>query len=194
MGVPGTRSALVALARIPWFARAGQNLVSRFVTSAVGQVALYMTDPSIRTAAISSVVTLVGPETRIIIGHSLGSVVAYDAIRSAEFPIESLPCLVTLGSPLGLPNIIYDRLDPQPPTYPTRVKHWVNISAPDDFVASVPDLAPIFSLGKPSAARFDGYCTVDNGSQPHSAAHYLTKRQTGAAVGAAMEAHRRSVG
>jgi pimeloyl-ACP methyl ester carboxylesterase len=57
-------------------------------------------------AARRTVLDLTGPETKVVIGHSLGSVVAYEA---AHYIHRSLPLLVTLGSPLGLHTIVYDR-------------------------------------------------------------------------------------
>src|SRR6516225_8981118 len=55
--------------------------------------------------------------------HSLGSVVAYEATQELEHP---LPLLITLGSPLGLNTIVYQRLRPQPPSFPpmaTSIEH-----------------------------------------------------------------------
>ena len=47
-----------------------------------------------------------------MVGHSLGSVVAYEALCAhPEWPVRAL---VTLGSPLGIRNLIFDRLVPAP--------------------------------------------------------------------------------
>jgi alpha-beta hydrolase superfamily lysophospholipase len=41
------------------------------------------------------VLELIGPETRLVIAHSLGSVVAYEALHRTERPVT----LIILGSP-----------------------------------------------------------------------------------------------
>ena len=110
--------------------------------------------------------------------------VAYETVRSSDWPRDQpLPLLLTLGCPLGIRNIIYDRLLPQPPVFPTLVRRWVNIAAPDDIVAAIPDLTPLFSAGMPEGATFVGSRMVDNGSEPHSGLFYLGKRSVGHEVG-----------
>ena len=54
----------------------------------------------------------VGEGTRVLIGHSLGSVVAYEYVCRYRPP--SVELLVTLGSPLGIPKLVFDRLTPAP--------------------------------------------------------------------------------
>ncbi|WP_051088819.1 hypothetical protein [Lamprocystis purpurea] len=73
------RSAIGGFSRISWFAPHGMGFAERFVNRALAQVTRYLTDDTIRSAAIDSVLRLVGPDTRVLIGHSLGSVVAYEA-------------------------------------------------------------------------------------------------------------------
>jgi len=119
------RSAAKSLAKISWFAPYGMGFAERFVNRALAQVTRYLTQEDIRAAALKSVADLIGPETKIIIGHSLVSVVAYEA---THFLREPLPLLVTLGSPLNLHTIIYQRLRPQPPVFPPKVQRWVNIA------------------------------------------------------------------
>jgi pimeloyl-ACP methyl ester carboxylesterase len=50
------------------------------------------------------------PRPHVVVGHSLGSVIAYDVLKNVD---EAPVCdgLVTLGSPLGLDEV-RDRLDP----------------------------------------------------------------------------------
>jgi hypothetical protein len=125
-GVGGAvRSAIGSLARISWFAPFGMAFAERFVKRALTQVSRYLTDDAIRSAALESVLKLIGTETKVLIGHSLGSVVAYEAAHLIEQP---LPVLVTLGSPLGLQTIVYQRLRPQPPSFPRNVQRWVNVA------------------------------------------------------------------
>ena len=137
----------------------------KFVRRSLAQVTRYLTDDAIRAAAQKAVLDLIDPDTKIVISHSLGTVVAYEAVHHLDRP---LPLLVTLGSPLGLDTIIYPRLCPQPPTFPVQVRRWVNVADTDDFIAAEPDLAALFSAGIPEGATFEGGYTVDNGAQPHS--------------------------
>jgi hypothetical protein len=95
------RSAVNSLAKISWFWPYGMGFAECFVVRALAQVTRYLTHDDIRAAALKSVSDLTGPETKIVIGHSLGSMVAYEA----TFFLNQ-----TLGSPLGLRNIIYQRL------------------------------------------------------------------------------------
>jgi alpha-beta hydrolase superfamily lysophospholipase len=60
------------------------------------------------------VAALLDEETQLVIGHSLGSVVAWEACQALDRP---LPVLITLGSTLGLDNVVYPRLGPKPPTW-----------------------------------------------------------------------------
>ncbi len=94
-----------------------------------------------------------------------------------------LPLLLTLGSPLGLQTIVYQRLRPQPPGFPPNVRRWVNVADRDDFVAAEPDLKSFFKNGMPVDAIFEGGYTVDNGADPHNSEFYLGKTQVGKPVG-----------
>ncbi len=177
-------SAIRGLSNLSWFAPFGMGTAQRFVNRSLSQVTRYLGDDTIRQAAKRSVLKLIGPETKILIGHSLGSVVAYETTWSADWPQDQpLPLLLTFGSPLGIRNFVYDRLRPQPPAFPPRVRRWVNVAAPDDLVAAVPDLTPLFSMGIPEGASFEGGYKVANGSDPHSGLFYLGKKPVGQAIG-----------
>jgi hypothetical protein len=174
------RHAVNGLAKLRWFAPFGMGFASRFVYKALGQVTRYLSDEAIRSAAQQSVLDLIGSDTKIIIGHSLGSVVAYEVIQRLQQPI---PLFVTLGSPLGLDTVVFPKLRPQPPSFPPVVRRWVNVADRDDVVAAQPDLRPMFSTGMPPGAVFEGGHTVDCGAEPHSSRFYLTKAQVGGPIG-----------
>ncbi|MFI8338895.1 hypothetical protein ACIF8W_02230 [Streptomyces sp. NPDC085639] len=74
----------------------------------------------------------------VVVAHSLGSVVAYEALHELADELE-VELLLTLGSPLALPNAIFDRLAPGPldgrGVRPPGVRRWVNIADVGDFVA-----------------------------------------------------------
>jgi hypothetical protein len=144
------------------------------------QVKSYFFSEAIRDAAVARVAECVGADTRVIVGHSLGSIVAYEALcRHPEWQIDTL---VTLGSPLGIPNLIFDRLRPAPIKgcgHCPEVRRWVNISDNGDIVALVKELGPLF----------DGQVEdmlIYNGASAHDAARYLTARETGAAIASAL--------
>lgn len=77
----------------------------------------------------------------LLISHSLGTVIAYDALWELSHQ-ENLPgkidLFLTIGSPLGM-NYVQRRLMGNQYTgkkkYPSNIKHWVNISATGDVTA-----------------------------------------------------------
>jgi hypothetical protein len=171
-----SRPALRALARTRPFARLGVGFAERFLVRALRQVSRYLTDDSLREKALARVLDLIDVDTRVLVGHSLGSVVAYEAAHLLDNP---LPLLVTLGSPLGIRTVIYDRLRPKPPGVPPVLGRWVNLVDPDDLVAAEPNLA--IGFPGPAGVLSSGY-TVDNGATPHEATFYLTAGETGRAI------------
>jgi hypothetical protein len=186
---PGSvQAALRALSGSMFFA----GLADRALLFDLQQVRRYMTDPKVRKAAQDRVAVAVDGDTRVVVGHSLGSVVAYEALCAhPEWPVRAL---VTLGSPLGIRNLIFDRLVPQPVAgdsgelqgaWPGAAESWVNVADAGDAVALVKDLRPLFG------ARV-GYYPVANGSHAHDVRPYLTAAQTGAAIAAGLGSMGRS--
>ena len=75
---------------------------------------------------------------RVVIAHSLGSVVAYEALWAR--PDLTLDLLLTVGSPLGMPDVVFPRIEPSTsPTggghRPPGVRTWVNVADVGDLVA-----------------------------------------------------------
>lgn len=175
------RSAINSLARIRWFAPFGMGFATRFVMRSLTQVTRYLGDDALREQVLARVHALLTPGTRVLIGHSLGAVVAFEAAQQFDHP---LPLLITMGCPLGLHTVVYERVRPQPPRFPSAVHHWVNVADRNDLVAAEPDLTPLFGLTAPSGAVLEGGYTVENGAKPHQADFYLTKAQVGRPIGA----------
>lgn len=167
-----------ALTRLKWFAPFGFGLAARFVNQALAQVTRYLAEDDIRQHAQQQVLDLIGPDTRLVIAHSLGSVVAYEALHRVRGPIA----LLTLGSPLALQSIIYPRLTPQPPCVPATLTRWENLADRDDIVATHLDLARFFPPAPGSAVTPITHPSLDNGAQPHDSAHYLGKPTVGRLV------------
>jgi hypothetical protein len=175
------RSAINSLARIRWFAPFGMGFATRFAMRSLTQVTRYLSDDAVREQALARVHALLTPGTQVLIGHSLGSVVAFEAAQMLDHP---LPLLITIGCPLGLHTVVYERVRPQPPRFPAAVHRWVNIADRNDIVAAEPDLTPLFGPTAPPEAVLEGGYTVENGAKPHQADFYLTKAKVGHPIGA----------
>ena len=176
-----SQRALSALSRSRFFA----GLADRAMIGDLRQVRSYFTDPATRLAAQDTVCQHVSSDTRVLIGHSLGSVVAYEALcRHSHWPVRAF---VTLGSPLGLRHLIFDRLQPTPVpcnpglrgSWPGSVDTWANIADSGDVVAAVEDLRPLFS-------HRIKQIRVYNGAHAHDMRPYLTDRATGEAIAEAL--------
>ena len=114
--------------------RSVRVLVARFAA----EVDRYLNLPDRREAARAVVAAqLAEYSPRIVIAHSLGSVITYEALF--DRPITPIDLLVTVGSPLGMPGVIFEKLRPAPTdglgAKPPGVTRWVNIADPGDFVA-----------------------------------------------------------
>ena len=77
------------------------------------------------------------PPPRIVVAHSLGSVVGWEAL--AAYPQIEVDLFVTVGSPLALPRVVWDRLEPAPRDgfgqRPAGVQRWVNLADRGDLIA-----------------------------------------------------------
>ncbi len=165
---------------LPWQAMVA-GLDRRFGTHAgavfVGelrQVRRYLLDPELKIKAEARVAETVTEECRILIGHSLGSVVAFEFLRLHTG--HRLDLLITLGSPLGLRAIRHLMPDPAYGSagVPGNVGAWVNLRDLRDPVACAGSLTTWWPGIR------DGI--VDNQNSAHSAERYLSKKQTGDAV------------
>ncbi|WP_029112827.1 hypothetical protein [Mycobacterium sp. URHB0044] len=150
------------------------------------QVIRFLTDEEVKGKVLARVDEEMSEETTVVIGHSLGSVVAYEYL--CMYRPKSVKAFITLGSPLGIRNIVYDRLTPRPTqnggAWPgTEAVVWTNVCDPHDIVAMRKDLAPLFPRadgGEVSDLR------VDNGGEPHGIGPYLTAAETGGAIAAGL--------
>ena len=167
------QSALDGLSQSSFFA----GLAETALIGDLKQVRRYLREPDLRSTARQRVLAALGPDTNVVIGHSLGSVVAYEALCAAhEQPARTF---ITLGSPLGIRHLIFDQLDPAPNEglgrWPEGLSRWVNIAAADDIVALEKNLNSRFG-----ATVIDQL--VDNGARVHDAVRYLCTREVGDAV------------
>ncbi len=170
------QTALRRLSRTRQFVRLGEVALR----GNMQQVSRYLRDPEFRQEVKSRLTSLVDRETRVIVAHSMGSVVAYECL--AEHPEWSVQALVTLGSPLGTRGLIFDALLPNPINglglWPGSVRTWTNIADTGDAVALQKRLAPLFG-------SVDDVL-VHNGPEAHNVVPYLTDEATGRAICSAL--------
>lgn len=178
-GIVSAEFMLARLARSKTFARVAQRAFIRDLR----QLTAFLADPDMKRAVLERIREQAGPDTQVMIGHSLGSVVAYEYLCQVQ--PRSVELLVTLGSPLGIPNVVFDKLTPTPiagaGAWPGKVTSWVNVADRDDIVALRKDLAPLFPSTVPDVRVVDRL--VDNGDEPHAISRYLNAAQTGSALG-----------
>ncbi|KUN17545.1 hypothetical protein AQJ11_37365 [Streptomyces corchorusii] len=172
------QAALRALSGSKFFA----GLALRSMVFDLKQVHRYLMEPELRVQAQQRVLKEIGEDTRVVVAHSLGSVVAYEALCAQ--PGHGVRALVTLGSPLGIPHLILHRLTPPPVRLGEDPRGvwpggsgfvWTNIADHGDVVALVKDLRPAFGPQVRCAQ-------VHNGSHAHDATAYLTDELCGRAI------------
>jgi hypothetical protein len=137
------------------------------------QVREFLFDPAKKQQILDHVSACRTPDTRIIVAHSLGTIVAYEALCAhPEWRIHSL---VTLGSPLGMQNLIFEALTPKPTNHkavwPSSLRRWGNVADKGDPVALERNLAHLFGNVEDRLA--------ENGWKCHDAGRYLTSKHTG---------------
>jgi hypothetical protein len=171
------QSALAALAGSKFLAAASERALVFWLK----QVRDYFRDSDLRQRIQLCLAEAIRPDTRVIVAHSLGSVVAYEGL--CAHPEWDVRGLITLGSPLGIRNIVLDRLVP-PPTkvngawhgaWPASLATWTNIADRADFVALVKRLAPTYGDRVVDVE-------IDNGAKMHAVERYLIAGATGAAI------------
>jgi hypothetical protein len=172
-----TQRALHALSKSKFFS----GLTERMIIGDLKQVSSYLHDESVRNAVHDRIADAITGDTRVLVGHSLGSVVAYEVLASGAY--AQVGTFVTLGSPLGIPNFVFDRLRPAPldgcGVWPGKLQTWVNVA----------DLGDVVALEKCLARRFAGNVVdvlVNNGAKAHDIRPYLTAFETGTAIAAGL--------
>jgi len=169
------RTAMARLDANSWLAQRIFGLAQRAKPDLL-QVARYLTNHDIRAQIQARVQGLIADDTRLVIAHSLGSIVGWE---SCQRNANKLPMLITIGSPLGLDTVVYPRLRPSPPTFPLLTHRWVNVAHLDDIVAVEPHLAPLFP-SQDSRSVEDH--TPRSRNDHHNAATYLEQPVVGRTV------------
>ena len=103
----------------------------------------------------------------VVVGHSLGTVIAYNVLQDA--PVK-VPLFVTLGSPLAI-SAVKRRL--QPVSHPPAVGRWFNAMDERDVVALYPLTSSHFAVFPP----VENLTTVQNFTENrHGIAGYLSDK------------------
>ncbi|WP_327358121.1 serine peptidase [Streptomyces sp. NBC_01304] len=163
-----------------------------FVQLLFGEVATYLraVDGKERVAARDEVAArIVRHRPRVVVAHSLGSVVAYEALHAT--PDAGVELFLTLGSPLAMPGVVFERLDPAPAgaspaargIRPAGAARWVNLADPGDPVAVPPGLANVFD-----GVHLDHTSVVGALFGFHHAKNYLRSAVTAATLSPYLDA------
>jgi pimeloyl-ACP methyl ester carboxylesterase len=163
-----------------------KELAGRTQQRSVELLGRYFTEPEVKEHVHRRVDHVLGPDTKVVIAHSMGTVISYQVLCAR--PDLRVEHFVTLGSPLGTPGLVLEQLDPTPVdgrgVWPSCVKDWTNVAAENDLATlAAPRLAEVF--GERVTDEF-----VFNGRHPHDIEPYLTAAETGLAVAAGLGLHR----
>lgn len=175
-----------ARAAADWIARRhglDQRVVRLLVTIFCREVHRYLSDSARRGAVRRTVADTIAATSaqggaRVVLAHSLGSVVVYETLWAR--PDLEVDLLITMGSPLALPDVVFDKLEPAPTggkgRRPPGVRRWINIADPGD-VTTVP---------RGLAAHFEGIdadlTTPVGVFNAHKVTGYLSCTTTAAAL------------
>ena len=141
-------------------------------------VFLYTRKSAVRSAIDAIVARHLTGDTRVVVGHSLGSVVAYNVLKAAA---DKPPLFVTVGSPLGV-RAIRSKLGVL--TNPAGGKGWYNAYDPRDVVALNPLDTTNFGVD-PAIVNYDG---VNNQtSNRHGIVGYLNDPHIARAIRAGFD-------
>ncbi|MET8965225.1 hypothetical protein ABZX69_38145 [Streptomyces sp. NPDC004074] len=150
-----------------------------FFVSAMREVRLYLHEPDLAERVRALVAEAFRAGTFVVIGHSLGSVIAYDLLRRGEIAPDrtaGVRTLVTCGSPLTIPSVRrgLNIAEGEPLKLPGDIA-WVNVFDPGDFVTGGTGLSAL----SPEITDAE----VDNGiGDPHSARRYLQTAQVAGVI------------
>ncbi|WP_372383295.1 S8 family peptidase [Xanthomonas sp. NCPPB 1068] len=122
----------------------------------------------------------------VVVAHSQGSMIAYDVLRQLRAADCEVTLFLTLGSPLGLPQVrsMFKRwTGTRKLPFPDCVQQWINVAETRDPIALDPDLTDDIANAK---GRFDNLAGArlnpDWQHNAHSGSGYLSIPQVRAAV------------
>jgi hypothetical protein len=149
------------------------------IEKALTDVFVYVTYPAVRKQINAIIEAKLTAEPTIVIGHSLGSVVAYDVIMKNRAQLD-LVKFVTVGSPLGI-RAISSKLGVL--QNPAGANGWYNAYDERDVVA----LNPLDNRFFPVTPSIKNYNSVRNSTDNrHGIVGYLDDPDVAAHVAAAL--------
>jgi hypothetical protein len=152
-----------------WMTRKFGATARLFVIAFCREVHTYLSTPDSprRTASRRAVADAIArTRPKVIVAHSLGSVVTYETLWAHQD--HDVELLVTVGSPLAMPSVVMPRLDPATGGVPPRVRRWVNVADVGDIVA-----IPRGGLGGHFTGVEEDLEVVIHGLDFHRMANYL---------------------
>ena len=130
---PSLQTMAASLLRSKTFA----GLTELMMVGDLRHVTRYLNDSRLKDAILNRLNEQIPPQTVVLVAHSFGSIAAYEYLCRYRPPAVRL--FITLGSPLGTPNLVFDKLTPRPVkgvgAWPGLVERWVNVADPDDVIA-----------------------------------------------------------
>ncbi|MBD8141195.1 alpha/beta hydrolase [Frigoribacterium sp. CFBP 13605] len=164
-GIPGLDAAVGVGIAAPFFQQAHN----------------YLTRPQIRAQVLNRILASLPASGRlVIVGHSLGSVIAADLLRRLPAGLE-VAGMVTIGSPLANGAFDVDKLKETLREPPTSLSWWVNFWNVSDPIAAHRGLSSVI----PWLVDFRIETTKDL-IQGHLAKEYLQSEAVGTAIGFAL--------
>lgn len=177
-----TIDVATTLLSIPGIKRAGDWASARIMISHLSQVARYLGrgDPDEQGVPLDQrirgrVAAELDADTQVVIAHSLGSVVALETLQEH---CDSVPLLITIGSPLAMRTVILPRLRVQPPASPEVVGEWLNFWNEDDIFTGRPMLEDDF-LPNDRGVLPQSTKVPPRGIWTHTATKYLERAEVG---------------
>ncbi|MEV8018161.1 hypothetical protein AB0O76_17865 [Streptomyces sp. NPDC086554] len=167
-----------ALLQLPGLRQTAQWLNGQSFALHLAQVARYLNrrghKAALGSAIRSRVLERLDPTRPLVfVAHSLGTVVAYEALHEYEGQVA---LWVTLGSPLALGGIVLQRLVPQPPSCPENVATWLNFWDRNDVIVGRPRLANWIAPSS-SGVKAETTAVKSSGVWTHTATKYLEHAQ-----------------
>ena len=145
-----------------------------------GQVGNYMNKPQIRAQVLNRILKELPESGRlVIVGHSLGSVIAADLVRRLPVGLDVVG-MVTIGSPLANGNFDVDKLRETLKEPPTNLAWWVNFWNVHDPVAAHRGVSSVFPW------VIDFRIQTKLSPRVHDAVEYLNDESVAAAIGFAL--------
>jgi pimeloyl-ACP methyl ester carboxylesterase len=169
-------NALTTLAALPGLASLGRWASDLLLIADLRQVTRYLRRGEPDAAGVTldqrirnRVTEAIGSGPAIVVAHSLGTVVAVEALHETK---AEVPLLVTFGSPLAMRTVVLPRLRPTPPRTAPTVARWLNVWDKDDPIVARPllekDVEP-----NASGVRPEDFPIQSAGSWVHPARLYL---------------------